>query len=264
MTDAPELLLKEQLDTVYTPIEVAKEEIWKRWNDQDLRKRVETALRDDIPATFSDAPRIVLARQVVSPNFELLNFLDLAKKINLSPFFFEYSSDKFTTKNDDKYYLAKLYFHAGVGKRGGEIVTSKKITDIDKYDGKPFSEMKTLWGDSFIHFHHMLASPLVSETDIYDISESYKKNGETADKYYFYYLSLFLCHAVLAENYLLNDNYAVFTQEVFYPNFKKVHDFFGLKPLIVRMVPSEKENDLYWRYYPQSTRDNDTMKERLQ
>ena len=256
--DSERTVSREELDDVYTPLEVAREEILRRRNDQALRNKVEEELKGDIPDIFKESPRLVLARQVVSPNYELLHFLDLAKDIGLKPAFFEYAADKFITKNDDKYYLAKLYFHEGVGKNGGEITTSKKITDIDKYDGKLFADMETLWGDKFIEFHHKLAAPVINGAEIYDISENYMRNGEIAEKYYFYYLSLFLCHAVLAENYLLNDTYNVLTEKIFYPNFKKVWDTFGVKPLIVRMVASEEENDLHWRYYPQDV--YDTMK----
>lgn len=249
------LISREELDEVYTPIEVAKEEIWRRRNDSELKAKVETVLHNDIPSIFKESPRLVLARQVVSPNYELLRFLDLAKDFGIKPAFFEYAADKFITKNDDKYYLAKLYFYNGIGKKGGKIITSKKITDIDKYDGKPFSDMQTFSGDNFIEFHHMLAAPVIQQAEIYDISDNYMRNGEVAEKYYFYYLSLFLYHAVLAENYLLNDTYNELTGAVFYPNFKKVHDMFGIKPLIVRMVTSEEENDIHWRYYPREIRD---------
>lgn len=262
MQDRKRTVSRKELDDVYTSPEEAREEIWKRRNDQALKRRVEEVLKGDIPHIFDESPRIVLARQVVSPNYELLHFLDLAKHIRLEPAFFEYPADKFITKNDDKYYLAKLYFDGGVGKKGGRIITSKKITDIDKYDGKLFSEMLTLWGSKFIDFHHMLAAPIIQQADIYDISENYRRNGETAEKYYFYYLSLFLCHGVLAENYLLNDAYDALTEEVFYPNFIKVRDLFGIKPLIVQMVPNQEENDLHWRYYPQEV--CDTMEKIIQ
>lgn len=250
-----EVVTRSELDDVYTSIEIAREEIQKRRNDSALKKKVEDVLRGDIPDIFRDAPRLMLARQVVSPNFELLHFLDLAKEIGLKPAFFEYASDKFITKNDDKYYLAKLYFFEGISKNGEPITTSKKITDIDKYDGKSFSEMKTLWGDDFIAFHHELAVSVIGGSEIYDISKDYFRNGKTAENYYFYYLSLFVCHAVLAENYLLSDTYNSLTNKIFYPNFKKVCDVFGVKPLIIRMVSNEKENDLYWRYYPKEVRD---------
>ena len=34
---------------IYTPLSVAKKEIWRRWNDKELRKKVEDFLGGDIP-----------------------------------------------------------------------------------------------------------------------------------------------------------------------------------------------------------------------
>ena len=58
---------------IYTPLEEAKEEIWRRWNDKALRKKVEEFLGGDIPDLFKKKPCAVLARSVVSPNFELFH-----------------------------------------------------------------------------------------------------------------------------------------------------------------------------------------------
>ncbi|MDR3559494.1 MAG: hypothetical protein P4L58_03780 [Candidatus Pacebacteria bacterium] len=33
--------LRKELLEIYTPLSVAKEEIWRRWNDKELRKKVE-------------------------------------------------------------------------------------------------------------------------------------------------------------------------------------------------------------------------------
>ena len=34
---------------IYTPLSVAKKEIWRRWNDKELRKKVENFLGGDLP-----------------------------------------------------------------------------------------------------------------------------------------------------------------------------------------------------------------------
>ncbi len=42
---------KEKFDIkeIYTPLSVAKKEIWRRWNDKELRKKVEDFLGGDMP-----------------------------------------------------------------------------------------------------------------------------------------------------------------------------------------------------------------------
>jgi hypothetical protein len=60
----------------YTPLEQAKEEIWKRWRNENLRRKVQDFI-DNIPQPFQDAPKAVLFRQVATPNFEFFHFLEL-------------------------------------------------------------------------------------------------------------------------------------------------------------------------------------------
>ena len=72
-----------EMENIYTTLEEAKVEIWRRWNDLDLRKRVEDFLKGDIPDILKVSPRAVLSRHVTSPNFELLYFLELSKKTEL-------------------------------------------------------------------------------------------------------------------------------------------------------------------------------------
>lgn len=53
---------------IYTPLSVAKEEIWKRWNDQELKKKVEDFLgiRDVVEPIYTDS--YIENFQMVSPH----------------------------------------------------------------------------------------------------------------------------------------------------------------------------------------------------
>lgn len=257
--------VKSEVDDIYTPLEEAKEEIWRRWNDKALRKKVEDFLGGDIPNVFKEAPRAVLSRQIPSPNFEMFRFFDLAKESNLKSVLFEYPLDKFVTKNLDKYYLGKIFFYNGVGKNGGRKLSSVKVIDIDKCDGKPFVNIQTLWGSSFIDFHKSLAESVIPNAEVFDISHFYRENGSVACKYYLRYISLFVCFGILFENYLFSGAYNELTESVFLPSFRKIYKTFGLKPLIVRLAPIEEEQDVYWRYYPEVMKDkiNAILKSRI-
>lgn len=247
--------LRKKLDDIYTPLEEAKEEIWKRWNDKELKEKVEESLKGDIPEILQKSPRAILSRHLMSPNFELLHFLDLAKDLELEPIGLEYIQDKFVSVNEDKYYLAKLVFYEGIGKKGGRKLSFLKVIDIDLFDGKKFSGIKTLDGRNFIDFHHNLVQPYLGMPDILDMSDYYKRNGGLASIYYKYILSLYICYGVLVENFLLNDKYEDLTKNTLLPVFEKVKNYFGVKPLIVRLTPLENEEDLYWRYYPKPIQD---------
>jgi hypothetical protein len=243
--------LRKELDEVYVSIEEAKEEIWKRWNNKELKTRVESSLNGDLPEVLKVAPRAVISRHVMSPNFELLNFLESAKKVGIAPVGFEYVHDKFVTKNEDKYYLGKMFFYEGIGKHGGRKTSSVKVVDFDLFDGKKISEVTTLSGESFVSLHHTIVSPVLSESDIVDMSDYYLRNGGQAVRYYRYILSLFIAHGVLFENFLLNGFYSELTENIFLPTYRSVVRDFGVRPLIVRLVPGESEEDVSWRQYPE-------------
>ena len=94
---------------IYTTLEEAKKEIWRRWNNEILRKEVEEFL-GEVPEVFKKEPRACLCRHIFSPNYEYLRFLDLIQGIDLKPLGIEYLKDMFITTNKDKTYLAKMAF----------------------------------------------------------------------------------------------------------------------------------------------------------
>lgn len=245
-----DLNARAELDAVYLTIEEAKEEIQKRWNDTELRSKMEQALASDIPEMMKQAPRAVISRHIMSPNFELLNFLSSAQKLGIDVAGFEYLDDKFVTKNEDKYYLGKLIFFEGIGKKGGEKSSSIKVVDFDFVDGKKINEVKTLIGGNFVDFHHQLVGSVLSAEQRVDMSPYYARNGGQASRYYRYILTLFICHGVLFENFLLSEFYGELTRDIFLPTYRQVVKEFGMRPLIVRLVPGESEEDLHWRQYP--------------
>lgn len=246
-----------EIDFIYTPLEEAKEEIWRRWNDKALKKKVEKFLGGDIPEVLKKFPRVLLARHILSPNFELLHFLKITKTMELRPLCLEYLHDKFVAENIDKYYLCKLFFHNGIRKKGESQVTTLKILDdMVRAQGKKFCDLKTVSGNSVVGFHHDLFSAvgMNSSIDRLDISSYYKRNGGIARRYYIYFFSLYVCHGVLFENYLLNKGQFSFIRDTVIPSYLAVSKMFGVKPLVVSLVPRSEEECHYWRFYPKTMR----------
>ena len=235
---------------IYFSLEQAKQEIHRRWNDKELREKVEKFFNGGIPEIFRDSPTAILGRQIVSPNFEALNFLELAKQIDLAPYCFGYLDDKLVTKNLDKYFLCKMYFDSGIGRNGGKRLSAITVVDFNLWNGKSLREVKTIFGSNFFQFHESLMGALDTKLEFFDASKFLKKNGGQGSLYYQYYLALFICHGVLFENYLLGGEYAVYSDQVFSPSYQKVVDMFGVRPLIVRVAPVENEEDVRWRHYP--------------
>lgn len=244
--------LEKQVREMYTPLSVAKKEIWKRWNDKKLRKKVEDFLGGDIPEPLKKKPKAVLMRHVTSPNNEFFRYKDFAKISGLDPLCLEYLGDKFIPENSGKYHLGKLYFCNGIGKKWGEKLSVEKIIDFDKSEGKKILDVKTNWGENLVGFHHNILNKSVKgfKNNNFDVTHIYQNNGKVPSHYYNFCFSLFVRNGILFENYLVSNEEKKFTEEVILPIFKKVTKIFGVKPLIVPIVPIECEADMYWWYYP--------------
>lgn len=246
--------LRKELTSIYTPLSVAKKEIWRRWNDKVLRKKVEDFLGGDVPEFLKDAPKAYLAKHVASPNLNFFEYFNLAGRIGLDTAIPEFRNDKFVSINDDKYHLGKMFLFGGNGRKGGLKIKTKVLIDFNLFEGKKFSEIKTFNGEGFIDFYHKMmeaAEPGICK-NIFDISDWIERKGGNSEKFYRNFLALFICNAVLFENFLSKkEDDRKFSRNVVLNSFKEVSNFFGVKPLIVPTVPIEKENDFSLWCYPQ-------------
>lgn len=248
------------MNRLYTPLEIAKDEIWKRWNDQSLKDEVEKFLGYDMPDFLKSDPRLILARTIASPNKEAVCFSRTAQKMNLKPLFVEYLSDKFVSGNIDKYCLSKLVFYDGKGRNGGDKVSKCSIVDICGVDGNPMYTIKTMWGGGLVDFHHQMFQEMMpAEYDYFDISPWLLSHGGKAKEYYKHYLGMFLCHHVLAEVFLsYNKAESKFMEEVFESSFDELEHLFGIKPLIVPVFHESRVKSILddsmetWMYYHES------------
>lgn len=240
-------------DDFYTSLEDAKIEIERRWNDEKLKSKVEDVLEFLLFDQLKTSPRAFLSRDIITPDLEFEHFLELARDINLKPFFLEYSEDKFVARNDDKYYLCNMHFFNPQGKKGQEI-SHVRAVDFNKWEGKKFCEVETLKGEKLVDFHHNLLSHFYPDQkqNVVEFSAWFNSNRFALDFYYLYFFSLFICHGVLFENFLTEDKEELkFTLEKVIPSFNKVKELYGVKPLIVPLEPLDHEIDKYWWCFPQ-------------
>jgi hypothetical protein len=248
--------------SIYTPIESAQIEIWKRFHDEAFKKEVEKFLGNDLPEFLTGDPKIVLGRCVASPNREAIHFLQIARQMDLHPIFAEYSHDKFIPENADKYYLGKLFFYNGKGRNGGRRISSFDAIHLSKEDGSIISDIQTVWNEPFVDFHHRMFRDIVCEQQkFFDISAWLARHGGKAKDYYLHYLALFLCHSVLAEVFLVYDRKEKgFIEDTFYPAFTELEARFGVKPLVIPMFHSKEKietmnNDgTHWMQYPENAK----------
>lgn len=238
-------------DYVYcSSMEEAMAELERRRNDKDLQKKVEEYFKDvGIPKEFQGEPKLVMFRQLATPNIEVSRFLITADGVDMDPLFVEYYEDKFTSNNAWKKYLGKLAFYEGVGKKGGEKISYKTIIDFSKYDGEIISDVETLWGQKLIDFHHSLFTMNYEHVHgglFWEGSEWFKKAGGNAIGYYNFFLALSIRHSILFDNFMLNEDEYLFSKSVFLPSFIRLHKYFGIKPLIVQLSPTVIETAEFW------------------
>jgi hypothetical protein len=244
--------LEKEIEGIYTPLSVAKEEIWHRWNDEALRKKVEYFLGGDIPEPFKKEPRAVLFRQVMTPDFECERFLDLSMEINLNPLGWEYLEDKFSTRNHDKVGLCKMAFFGGKNKKGENLINYKKIINLTESDNEKFNKIKTLQGENFVDFHHRIFLQYGLKLEFFDASEWFKKNGNSAEKYYKQFMTFFIRNGILFENFVTDESERKFAENIVYPAINEVEKIFKIKPLIVPLAPINEASDNYWWCYADS------------
>ncbi|QQS61457.1 MAG: hypothetical protein IPN70_00780 [Candidatus Moraniibacteriota bacterium] len=237
---------------VYTKLSEAKYEIKKRWQDKDLRKRVEKFLGNDFPLGMGESPRAVISREIMSPNYEFHFFYDMVTHSGLSPLYLEYLAGKFVAKNQTKYCLCKLYFfEENKNKKYEKIISAKRIVDFNFYEGLCIKDVNTLNGMSLKDFHHAMLTESIPNFDLSSIVEfsDWFNEHRVIGEYYSQYLALFLTHGILFENYLIEGAEVEFTQKRFIPSFQEIIQTFGIKPLIVPMVVIPDENELFWCGY---------------
>ncbi len=239
------------LDEIYTPLSEAKKELDKRWGDKELVRKVEEFLGIDIPIFFREEPRAILFRAVLTPNFEVDYFLDLADLIKLKPVCAEISIDKFCTMNKDKVHLGKMVFLHKKNINNFNNRTKKIVIDFDESEKKQFKDIKTINNKNFLDFHHHLFTKKHKNMmDIFDVS-IFKKNGESIRDVYEKILSLSVFGGILFENLIVKDkeHEKVFIENVLLPAFDSVHKRFGIKPLIVPLLPLKNEEQEAWIWY---------------
>ncbi len=243
---------------IYTQIEKAGRLIRDRWADEKLRKAVEEKLEGDIPEILRKGPHGMIWRHIGTPDGEFERFLELCQKADLNPLCLEYIHDKFAARNFTKLGLAKLSFKKGCNKKSETLVEKEKIIDFKDAEKKKMCELKTLWGENLVDFHHSFMKEMFPgmESNIVDISDWVKRNGGAPKNYYFHILSLTLCHVVLFDDLDLLKSEEDFVKEIILPAFHEVENEFGVRPIIVRISKEgEQEKDPYWCSYSERAKE---------
>lgn len=250
-----EALLKDRArfnDYIYTSLDEAVTELDLRWKDENLEKKISAYIDTDIPEVMKVEPKAVIFRQLVTPNYEIRRFMIIPDVLKIKPLFWEYHDDKFTSNNPIKHSLGKLPVHMGIGKKGGIKLNFKNVIEFNQSNGKKIHEVKTLWNQSLIDFHHEMLEKVFpgAEKYVFNASEWFHKNKGNAKDYYRNYVALFVRNGILFENFVLEGDELEFTRNIFLPAFIEAYEKTGKKPLIVALEPTEIEGDYFWVCHP--------------
>lgn len=237
-----ELKKRRKLNNLQEIIKIIKNELWK--NNQP-----------PLPALSGGAPKAYLWRNIASARKEDVEFELIARSNGFIPYWLEYPDDKFSSRNQTKIDLVRMFLHSGNGKSGGPKLEKIKLLDPEEWENKPFQDIITREGEPLIEFHHRIRKivfPSLGSETITDISPWIKSQGSQSKDNYPAFLAIFILNGVLFEDFdspfsgkkeaavQLNR----FKESVFLPAFRKVAEITGLKPLIVKL-PSKQSLSWY-------------------
>ncbi len=217
-------------------------------NDESPQSRPE----DELEKKLAERACGYLPRNSATPNYELTRFVSLTTSVGLTPLVGEFTRDKFVHGNPDKYALAHLTFHDGIGRNGGARNQRLRIVNVEEWHGQQLREVHTFWNQPLLEFHHELLtrSDIADRIKLADSSSWFFTHGPTAREYYADFLALFVDRAVLFETFLLTPHDAPFTTDIVLPAFETACARIGKRPLICRLDPPDMEGDPYWLQYP--------------
>ncbi|MCX6761296.1 MAG: hypothetical protein NTY33_00405 [Candidatus Moranbacteria bacterium] len=246
--------LENEIEGMYTSLSVAKDEIQKRWGDEDLKKKVGDFLGGDMPKIFSDRPKAIIFRNIATPNLELRVAREYAQMMGLELVVVEYTADRFCTRNRDKLHLGKMVFIDTKNKL--KPSTKKNIIAIKEDDNMCLNKIQTLWGENLVAFHHRIFQENgFGDVATFDASV-YKLAGLSPYEIYLKILSFCSRSTVLLENFLIKTDKGErkFTEQVIFPAFAEIEKKFGFRPMIVPLLSTDEDEDILWQYYPEEVK----------
>jgi len=241
---------------LYTEPRIALWDLQQRRKDAVLKKTVHKSLGISAKSFLKNfkRSRAVFFRQVATPTHETLRFLKLAKQMKLKPLILEYYDDKFVSaENRSKRLLGKMPIYQYTGSDGRDMVEYKTVCDFNASTGKKFKDIVCLDGEHLIPFHHRLFQKIAKlnpKSCCFDGSDWFKSAGKKAEVYYEQLLMFFIRDGILFENFMPLRSESAFTKSIVAPAFEELENQYGIRPLIVRLLPDNEDTRQFWDAYP--------------
>jgi len=230
----------------YFSLDEAREELKNRWNNSELKEKIEKELGSNFISLFREKPRGVTFRQLCSPDNGFTFFNQCSNYIGANPLVLEYHEDIFIHFNEEKMGLGNLHLNLKNGEK-----TVVKVMNFRESEKKKLSECLLKNGKKLVDFHHELFDVLGYKTDFLENSNWFINIGR-ASEYYYYLLLHFVAHGVLFESFSEEDGESDLINKTVVPSIVKIYEKFGLEPIICRLYPKNQteEEDFYWWSYP--------------
>ena len=227
-----------QIDAYCSPAE-ARMELKNRFL---LRSHIEKWWRDQdwsIPLQCFNFKQVaVFGRAVATRRYEDILFCEYAQISGFKPTWMEYTRGSLSTHSPFKRSLLHPCFYVRRGRSGGLVVETKKLAGLQEKRMQTLSEIVLDDGASLVEYHHKLHGLFGLNNSVIDLSTLFSQFGG-AEKYYTAYLSLFVAHAVIFEDYHGGEDEGeileTLTKDIFLPACEQLKLRFGVGPLIVRM-----------------------------
>lgn len=233
---------------MYVDIKQARHELQRRVS---LRDTVEAWWRErgwGLPPMDFRLPTALFARHVATYRYEDAVFDCMARSTGLSPLWIEYLDDRMCSGNEFKRSLCAPKILERVGRKGGFLAPAMDVADVSAWETKPLRTVRARDGRLLADLHHSLHDKLANGPRV-DCSEWLGALGGKAALYYEGFISLFVAHAVLVEDYDSADGdckMGAFVENILQPALEAVRRHFDVKPLIVRL-PWREEFGFYPR-----------------
>ncbi len=235
---------RREIDALYTSLDEALAQLHQRRLDEKLCAKVFDFHSQCRPTFLQSEPWAFFGRYILTPNREFEQFLEVVKSSRLSPFCTETADDIFCRINADKRRLCRPVFETKP-----DVFRGLHIMDNSSpMAGSRLKELRLKNGMSMPMFHRALMDYAFPEFGSNIIDYSTWFSAARRKDTYLHYLSLFICDGILFENFLADDVEELrFTRERVTPSFASAIELFGVRPLIVSLLPRETEGDDYWR-----------------
>jgi hypothetical protein len=234
-----------EIDALYTPLDEALAQLRERRVDEKLRMVVEQFHSACLPTFLRSKPCAFLGRYLVTPNREFEQFVLIAKASGLAPLCAEATEDIFHGRNREKRRLCRPTFEIRPSSfRGLHIMDGS-----GRMDGTKLGKLRLPNGMTLPAFHRALLDYAFHNfaRHVIDYSQWFSE-ARREEFYYLHYLALFIRDGILFENFLADDPEELrFARERVIPSFAKAVELFGVRPLIVPLLPRESESHERWR-----------------